>query len=279
MLAFVHISKTAGTTITQVLRNSFGPRHCDVRLWPYEQHSDRVASAKDLQRLSLVYWRLASIAGHKIVAYSDLQDACSDLRIFTFCREPLARMASHYQSLVKKRPMADDFFKWIKSGEFWNWQTQTLAGCQDAEMAIEILSKKIGFVGLTEHFNESLLMFRRWCGLEEIDIHYSSFNVATDSSIKHRLLTDPASRAALMDANREDLKLYNFVVQELYPQQQTSYGPELGFDVIRFEQSNDQSDLANPLLGKLVRNWIYKPLMPLLTRGHVPKQPALRRSA
>ncbi|MDH3719131.1 MAG: hypothetical protein OES79_13520 [Planctomycetota bacterium] len=274
MLAFVHIAKTAGTTITQVLRQSLGARHCDIRLWPHVRYSQLVVTADDIRRLSLIYWRLESIAGHKVVPYSDLHYAYPHLRFYTFCREPLARMASYYQMLVQKGTVADDFFSWIRTGECWNWQTQILAGYQDADAAIEKLQHNVGFVGLTERFNESLVMYRRWAGQPEIDIRYTSRNVAADNCIKQRLLTDPASRAALADANREDLKLYDYIVRKYFPRQQKVYGPTLAADVAQFEQNNKPRVTTISMCGKLMRDFVYKPLMPLTTRGRIPAHPA-----
>ncbi len=232
-------------------------------------------SAADLRRLSIVYRQLVSIAGHYVVPYSDLCHARPDLRFYTFCREPLARMASHYQSLVQKRPMADDFFAWIKTGEYWNCQTERLAGCQDADAAIEMLEDKVRFVGLTEHFNESLVMFRRWSDEPQIDIRYVSHNVASDNSIKRRLLADPASRDALTAANQEDLKLYDHVVREIYPRQRQAYGASLADDVAEFEAFNDGTAPMVPMFGTFVRNCVYKPLMPLTTRGQLPARQTL----
>ena len=33
LLVFVHINKTAGTTLRFILRSSYGARHCDVEPW------------------------------------------------------------------------------------------------------------------------------------------------------------------------------------------------------------------------------------------------------
>jgi hypothetical protein len=33
LLVFVHINKTAGTTLRYILRSSYGSRHCDVEPW------------------------------------------------------------------------------------------------------------------------------------------------------------------------------------------------------------------------------------------------------
>ena len=33
VLVFIHINKTAGTTLRYILRSSYGTRHCDVEPW------------------------------------------------------------------------------------------------------------------------------------------------------------------------------------------------------------------------------------------------------
>ena len=62
MLAFVHIKKTAGTTLTAILRRNFGTRHLDTRLHLYED----LFLADDLRRALKLYRRLDCIAGHHV---------------------------------------------------------------------------------------------------------------------------------------------------------------------------------------------------------------------
>ncbi len=73
MLVFVHINKTAGSTVRYILRSSYGPRHCDVEPWR-ARWDEQPFSAADLRRVRRFYPQLASIAGHRITGHVDLDD-------------------------------------------------------------------------------------------------------------------------------------------------------------------------------------------------------------
>lgn len=287
MLGFVHIEKAGGTTMRQILRQSFGARHCDAKVWPdedrfvREQRPDRVLSGDDLRRMRWVYWRLESIAGHPVVPFSDLERACPGIRYYTFLREPLSRCASHYQSISLRDPDTEPFEDWIAKEHYHNVQCRKLAGRQDAEAAIEVLRQRIGFVGCLERFDESLVMLRNWAAHPDLNICYRSKNVASDSSIKKRLLSDPESRALLEEVNREDRKLYRFVQDELYPQQVREYGNTLEADLRDFQTSNAEAVKTSrrELAGRVTRNLAYKPLLSLTCRGTRPAQSPRKRAA
>jgi hypothetical protein len=264
MLAFIHIRKTAGSTIDMILRQSFGMRHCRVR------HGRRragrpVIAAREVRRCRWVYWGLECVSGHGIVPYSDLPALDNGMQYFTWLREPLTRCASDYQFRVVRGGLQQPFDEWINTDVARNQQTKKLAGTEDAAAAIEILEKRVGFVGLVERFDESLVMLRRWYQPRHLDIRYASKNVASDSSHKRRLLSQPATREKLADANREDLKLYQYVLEHTSPKQIRDYGAALQADVSEFVASNNPLPvLPRQLPSMLLREAVYKPLAPLL---------------
>jgi hypothetical protein len=99
MLAVVHIHKTAGTTLSGVLKHANGGTHCDVLA---EDPQAPFFSAEDLRHLRRFYPRLRSILGHDVRAYSDLETVMPDIEWVAFLREPLTRTASHYQYDVQR---------------------------------------------------------------------------------------------------------------------------------------------------------------------------------
>ena len=166
MYAFVHIDKTAGSTVKSILRRSFGARHCDVRLPLAKKSCDgrdhRAAiDLADLRRLRRVYRNLIGFAGHNVKAYTELGRQCPEIRFFTMLRDPVGRFRSHFlnRSALYQR---SDFDRWAADPLFHNWQTKMIAGEPNAEKAIEVLSTRIGFAGLTERFDESVIMLRQW---------------------------------------------------------------------------------------------------------------------
>jgi hypothetical protein len=235
MLAFVHIEKTAGTSTHRIFQRSFGSRYCPLDRW---RPTDQVFDASDYRKLRWFYPRLRGMGGHWIKPFSNLREVIPEIRYFTFLREPLARTASHYQHQIQRMGRTDRFEDWIAMEVYRNFQTRKIVGSEDVNAAIEMLQREFVLVGLSARFDESMLMLRRCWRPETLDIRYESENVAADDGIKRRLLGDPATRALLEDANRADLRLYEWVATELYPSQQRAYGPRLEADIEAFRANN-----------------------------------------
>jgi hypothetical protein len=273
MIAFVHINKTAGTTLKHILRQSFGAGHCDVRVWPHQSKEEREAGhrvicARDVLRTTKVYSGLQSIAGHLVTSYSDLH-TIPGLKYYTFLREPLIRTASHYQFMKKNMKDIEPVEEWIKKDLYRNVQVRKIAGEENANLAIQIIKEYYGFVGLQERFNESLLLMSHWLKDERFDVRYKSRNVARSTKVSNELLENPTTRQLIEDANVEDLKLYRFVLNELYPAQQEAYGQSLSGDLRIFESSDFTEHKSEPVRSKLNRK-LYKWFLPLISRGIIP---------
>ena len=128
MLVFVHINKTAGSTVRYILRSSYGSRHCDVEPWR-GRWDEQPFSAADLRRVRRFYPHLASIAGHRITGHVDLDDEGTKLAYFTFLRDPVALCASRFQYHVDHRGKRDLVFDdWIERDWLRNAQTTRIAG-------------------------------------------------------------------------------------------------------------------------------------------------------
>lgn len=278
MLAFIHIRKTAGSTVDMVLRQSFGAGHCCVR-HNRTRAAAPVITAAELKRCRWIYWRMKTVSGHGIVPYSDLHLATSEIRFFTFLRDPLARCASDYQFRVRRGGMQVPFERWIETDIARNQQAKKLAGVEDAAAAIASVNSCISFVGLVGRFDESLVLFRKWSETPQLDIRYRSKNVAKDASLKRQLLDNPDTRQLLIEANREDQKLYDYVVQRVFPQQIQTYGEDFAADVKKFQATNQPLRVyPRQLLSMLLREAIYKPLAPIIHDKTNPP-PRVRRAA
>jgi hypothetical protein len=270
MIAFVHINKTSGTNLKYLLRRSFGGRHCDVRIWPHQSKSDReikkkVLTAKDLHNSRWVYPRLRSIAGHNVTSHSDLSTV-EDLRFYTFLREPVSRTASHYQFMLRHDRNIEPFEEWIKKPHYRNVQVRKIAGEENTEKAIEIIKKDFGFVGLSESYDESLLLLKKWVNDPSLDVRYKSLNVAARTGKASSLLSDPETRRLMEEANQEDLKLYDFVIKEVYPLQVEAYGKSLEQDLQKFNEANKVFKKRKSNRGKIQRG-LYWLFLPMISRG------------
>ena len=257
MLAFVHIPKTAGITVNRILRNSFGIAHLDVQAW--RSFTTKVTAA-DVRRLRWIYPSLRSIAGHHLTVYGDLDTIFPGIRYLTFLRDPIKRTASFYQYQVQKMGVTKSFEDWISEPLQHDVQIKRITGSTDVDRAIDLLESRVDFVGLTERFNESVVLMRQTFEESGLDIGYRSSNVAPDNRIKDRLLSDPASMDLLRRANRYDVELYRYVVDQLYPAQVDGYDGDLAADVASFKASNEGFNWSARYYANVAwRNVFYKP--------------------
>ena len=267
MLVFVHINKTAGSTVRYILRSSYGPRHCDVEPWR-AQWDEQPFSAADLRRVRRFYPKLASIAGHRITGHVDLDDDGSELAYFTVLREPIALCASRFQYHVDHRGKRDLVFDdWIQRDWLRNAQTTRIAGTPNASEAIRVIERRGMFVGLTERFDESLVLLRA-LRAADLRIDYEAVNVARRNAIASDLLSNPRTRQAIVDANREDLELYAYVKDDLYPAFQREFGPSLPDALAGYRGGSERAfDRRNLAMCRLKQKTIYGPLLRLYRSG------------
>lgn len=261
MLVFIHINKTAGSTVRYILRSSFGTRHCEVEPW-HAQWAGSPFSSEDLLRLRKVYPRLESIAGHRLAGYVDLHENGTKFDYFTFMRDPVKTCASRFQYNVQYRKKKDLVFEeWIQKDWTRNSQTKLIAGVSDLEKAIRIIKDKNIFVGLVERFDESMLMLKR-LRAKGLNISYQRVNIASSNNIAKELLANENTRQMLIEANQIDQDLYDFVKQELYPTYQKEYGSSLMNDVTQYQQTKGNSfNSWNLNISRLKQYLIYKPVL------------------
>jgi Galactose-3-O-sulfotransferase len=263
MLVFVHINKTAGSTVRYILRSSYGSRHCDVEPW-HSARDDRPFSTQDLRRLRRIYPRLASIAGHRVTGHTELREQGTEFAYFTFLRDPLKLCASRFQYHIDHRKKTHLVFEeWIQQDWLRNAQTQRIAGTQNVDDAIRVIGEREMFVGLTERFDESMVLLKA-LRAGDLDIGYSPVNVARKSSIASTLLADDRSRKALVDANGADLALYEYVTRELYPGFERDFGDGLADAVAGYRRDRRQSFNRRKLtVSRVKRHGLYRPLLRL----------------
>lgn len=219
MLTFVHIQKTAGTTLKFILRNSFGIYHCDtakIKNHPFQQ--------KDLDLAKRVFLKIKSIAGHNIIEPTKNLDEPDYL--LTFLRDPIQRCASHYQDDCLRGGNKLPFCEWIKNPYFQNMQVKQIAGEPDAKKGIELVRDQYFFIGLTEKFDESLKLLKL-ISPYFLKMKYRKKIVASSNQIKDELLNDPGNYELLKKYNEQDIELYNAVFNEIYPERIKPYKDQL----------------------------------------------------
>lgn len=255
----MHIPKAAGTTITTMLRRTFGVRHIDVE--PWHGYSHRPFSAKDFRKLYKINPLLVSLAGHTVSPVSDLDDVV-DVRYFSYLRDPLTRTASHYQYQHQRMGVKEPLSDWLNAPSHRNVQVGLLSKQGTAAEAIDEIRRRNMFIGLVEKFDESHAWLERWMG-HRLALPRRDRNVASDSSIHRSLLEDDSAMRLITASNDQDLLLYEYVTSEWLP----SYASE--WPLALPESSHDSAllaDDAREAANRVVRNVVYKPSLRIVRR-------------
>jgi hypothetical protein len=282
LLVFVHIPKTAGTTLTTILRtNEPGTR---------TRHGGNVFKGSGGVKQGVTFESLLKneggeldrarvISGHFPLGIREYVPNDRAVRYVTVLREPADRTLSHYFAIRERRggaqaqnklelaplpdePTLDDM---LEGGYLHdNVQTRMLSGLPqpfgevDEEMleqAKHNLRDELTCFGLTERFDESLVLAKRRLGLR--NILYRPF-VATSRSGRRATGRVNAERprgdelpSELLQAaetcNRYDIELYRYAEQlfDEAPERQ-----ELAFDVelaaLRAAKAEGEIDLEVP---------------------------------
>lgn len=210
-LVFLHIQKTAGTSLQNMLRLAFGKR-------AFVEHADSLSERKSDELV-----RYSIFAGHfNYDSLKYIQDA--DPCIVTFVREPKERLCSLYYFLkahnlmtynsMKKANELDihQFFNWCllkKESGFWNhmvwvvmgsekWEewkvmlTQKQSKAKEAEVISELIRpairerlREFSFIGLQEDFTRSVTMMCKIFSWPEFS------NIRADHQLAYLMKNNP----------------------------------------------------------------------------------------
>jgi hypothetical protein len=209
---FVHMPKTAGQTLNAILARQYDESATVI----VEDRSDLEASFARVARQRPV----SLVRGH--LPYGIHQILGIDAVYITMLREPVARVISTYEFIKRTshHPLHEvvraermTLSRFVESDidreEVVDGQTRLLSGVLDRDPDEETLAKaidsleRVAVVGLTERFDESVLLMRRRLGWD-IPLFVRK-NVAPRTSID---CLDPLERALIEQQNRLDLRLY-----------------------------------------------------------------------
>ena len=265
LLAFIHVAKTGGQTVEQMLRSSYGIAHAEAVEWaprPTVDHRtvDYVVpkyTPDDLRRLQRLCPFLRSVGGHGIALWSNLQEV-RPVRWFAFVREPLARGASHFQYHVQTDQPDLTWERWVERPVHQNHQLKMFSPSADAQDAIRRIEQQEVFVGLTERFDESLLVFRKLLR-PDLDPAYVRTNTARGNDLARGLLADAGTRSQLEAMYGAERPLYEWVANELYPRYRRAYGPTLEADLEEFRRRRQQVNRLNMVLNRVYHRLVIRP--------------------
>ena len=256
---FLHIPRTAGTTLNTILKNNFAPEEILTVYHKSEYEAHSAHSADELRRIRL-------IQGHLLLEKYDPPTMYGlPVKVFTFLREPVERLISEYAFLRSwpenhlYRYLADNkvsFSEYVSSGEkelYYrgkNFMTRCISGMDDrreyptralarAKMHLE---KSFVFVGITERFTESLVLLADVLGLTNL-LHEKR------NALKKTAQPDISDddRTLAEEFNRGDTELYRFA-GELFEERIKSQGPAFKERVQKLQFINTKFQKISGLL-------------------------------
>jgi hypothetical protein len=220
MLIYVHIPKTAGSTMRSLFKRNFGRRF-------FGFYTDRRGEFLTDDELIQLVWHIYPgkevLSGHDIRPLQEKSVQGVDLRYVTFIRHPFSRAMSLYyfekkhsvgshisqksfKEYVQQRPDHDKAIS--------NWQVFNISSKGTFEHAKELLDDFL-MVGLVERFDLSLIRLQECLGEDYLRyIGYTRQNVSKNkqysiSNLPHDIQDE------LAHLNREDLQLYNYAKKRL----------------------------------------------------------------
>jgi hypothetical protein len=247
---FLHLPRTAGTTVNDILRANFGPGEIMslYRDSDFRRHADLDPRALEGVRL---------IQGHTLLhSYDPPRMYSRPVRVFTFLRHPVDRLISEY-AFLKTWPQtalyrflndnAVTFPDYVTSmrrelkyrGK--NPMTRLVSGCdfdldsfprQALDTAKRHLETVFCCFGLKERFDESLLLLGDALGLQ--NVYYERRNMLA-KGVKEEV--GEADMQLALEKNAADMELYAFAC-ELFAARAAAKGPGFAARVRRFRAVN-----------------------------------------
>lgn len=195
LFLFVHIPKTAGTSLRVALVQHF--KKSDIKFDYGPKSKDTSFSVKRFIYRNNDYFRLVSsgtkvLYGHfPVKKYIRLTDC---LNVITFFRDPVDRVLSEYKHFVRYNDYQGSLEQFAQTRRFRNTLQTFMAGAPWSA---------IGFIGFVEHYNDSLLLLGKKLNIE---LKIENLNIAPES--KNGEFTQQ-QRQMVADLNQSDISLYN----------------------------------------------------------------------
>jgi len=276
LMIFLHIPKTAGTTLSRIIRIKTGLwplRHLMnhsrtfgyYQINPIEKRLEYIQSLPDHQQRQIKLFQ-----GH--FGFGVHHQLPRPSFYVTILRDPIERVISSYYQLRRGRP-EDALAKDMSFEEFLtcdkdfgrfhvdNGQVRSIIGTdgnpdpspfntlgpEALEKAKHNIAKHFAFVGLSERFDESALLLKQILGWKHC--HYASANIAPNRKKLEEFPAHVIEKAR--ELNQLDIALYEHVAAQFDAMIQQQ-GEQFSTELEKFQQANRRyTKLAGPLIDLL----------------------------
>ena len=267
MICFVHPERSGGNTLHKILENN-SPFH--IRLTPFYWPTSHLLTQSEARWLFRVCPFAKSFGGHCVardVRYENVY--LRPIHYVTMLRDPIERYVAHYihQRFGWGIDWTIDSF--LNDEQFQNLMTKKICGSNDLEKAKYLIKEEFSFAGLTNQFDESLILMKHALGQPDLQINYTRENVSPDPGKRDELLDNQRIRDAVAEMNELDIELYRFV-ENLFAQRKREYPTDLDEEVARLRSDNLSFRFppARMLIARANRLWIKGPEMVLRKLHH-----------
>lgn len=220
---FLHIPKAGGSTLRRVLEEQYSSDEI------YE--ISRVSMYKSInefkQLSSIEKYNVKLLMGHMDFGLHE-EFGDKNVKYFTMLRDPIRRVVSNYQFILRSpyHPHYDrivndkmTILEYVTSGineNINNGMVKNITNINSIEdgyeaeavkAAIESIDSHFLFVGLMEHFDESLLLLYKKLNWNKLPHYFIRKQGGTSS----KMITDELS-LAIYEKNKADVELYRLVV-------------------------------------------------------------------
>ncbi|MBC3764920.1 sulfotransferase family 2 domain-containing protein [Neptunicella marina] len=198
---FVHIPKTAGTSLREALVEVYGEKNFVSDYGPQEKITNQLVlnnyyNQKDMYQF--IDAGVEAIYGHFSVSrYLNLSNC---LNLITFVRNPLERIVSEYKHVRRYSGFEGSFDEFISMPRMVNSQSQFLNG---------VPWSAIGFVGVAEHYEKSIELLES--RLNKGKLRHKKVNTASKRDLFVPTESDVQS---VIKLNQKDIELYNKLLEK-----------------------------------------------------------------
>ncbi len=224
MIVSIHISKTAGSSFSVLLKEKFGAKlKFNWEIIPLEMPPLKRHLYNSYLRFKYYYFfnytdklnNTECFHGHFMPYQFGFLKKRKDVIFVTWLRDPIEHLISEYYHMKYREPLnkyAEFHRKFLKN----NWSLEEF--CFRKEMQNFYSNYFLGFslqnfefIGITEYFKEDYNYFaHRYLNINPIEIPYEN----KSSAKKKKKIEDPGLIKAIKEFHKKDYDLYNYALEK-----------------------------------------------------------------